>query len=285
MSLQFSNSEIYKKFFRKYLAGLLLTAMGFYLPVTAADSATASVLINRTKVPKKVQDLVDNWLKDGTVDLGFNQLNNAYKLDSSIRFEDLEADIPVQQYEINTEILKSGEDTLPISRIARPLYSWQVPIRKKSNGDYILSLTIVKRNTNYFIAGACETPPKYWQRTKALWPDSSGFIPIHISDYPRSFLHFPKIDDYNLFPFSAAFGDDDSVAIAFDQSTGENKPLYTSPEVLNGKLKLGKLPPGAYLCDSRKIFKILRKKHLETKACMKKLNEMHQNKQIDSLSR
>lgn len=87
-------------------------------------------------------------------------------------------------------------------------------------------------------------------------------------------MNFPKIDDYNLFSFTASYGNADSVGMAFDQSIGENNQLYQSPEARNERIKLGKLPAGTYLCDSRKIFKIIRNQQIETEAIRKKLKEM-----------
>jgi hypothetical protein len=241
----------------KYVAGLMTAFAGVLLSVGAAgNEAVGGGLIDGTRAPKEVQDLVAAYLKDSTGSMSFTQSIEWGSIDPSIKLSEIEAETPVHEYDMNIKKILNEKDSIPISFVVKPINSWQVPIRARSK--YLYIITIQKLKGHFSVVGM--SGASQWESVRTLWPESSGYIPILINIRTTQLLHFPQIDDYNLVTLRRGYKLADSVAIAFDESTGDNNASYISPGIKNKSSKIGKLPKGAYLSDSKRIFKYLKRR-------------------------
>jgi hypothetical protein len=264
---------------------LLIVISAGLLPVSAAENdAAASSLIKGLEVPKEVQDIIDAYLKDTTDIMSLNKIRNNYQIDPAIKQSDLEAGVPVHEYVLDWNKFMNGADTVPLSTILVPLDAWRVPIRAHEKYLYILDIRKTPGLNYYHQSGLLFGAKDKFERARISWPESSGYIPIYIDCSIGEFWHFPQIDDYNLISLDGYYPYSDSVA-AIDKSTGEVKPSYVSPFMKNGKLKKGTLPNGAYLSDSKKVFKIMKKQRLDTEEKIKKIGEMRQKEKGKSDSK
>lgn len=248
----------------KTIAGFFMVAAGTFLPIEAADSSgVVSELVNGTIVPKGVQDFVDSYLKDSTCSMCFTYSNkNLFRLDTTLKLADIEAGIPIHEYLLDEIKFLNSKDSVPISSVLTPIDNWYVPIRSK--GKYLYIIQITKRNSNdlYHIS-EIDANCKDWEEINKLRPESQENIPILIEITHNKLFHYPKIDKYNLLMLSQEYKIPDSVSIAFTQSNGDSNDKYVSPKLKNKFYKHGTYPNGAYLSDSRRVFKIIKKRALK----------------------
>lgn len=282
MKLKFSKKG---KTWSAGLPALLIVISAGFLSVSAADNdMAASSLVKETVAPEEVRNLVDAYLKDTIDPMSLNKIRDHFRIDPAIKLSDLEAGVPVHIYALDWNKFMNGADTFPLSTILIPINAWQVPIR--AYGKYLYFLDIRKTpGLNFYHLSGLQYGDRYHnESTRTCWPESSGYIPIFIDCSIGEFWHFPQIDDYNLISLDGYYPYSDSVA-ALDKSTGEIKSSYVSPLIKNGKLKKGTLPNGAYLTDSKKIFKLMKKQHIDTEEAMKKIGEMRLNEKGKSDSK
>ena len=276
MKLKFSKKG---KTWSAGLPVLLIVISAGFLPVSAADNdMAASSFVKETVAPVEVRDLVDAYLKDTIDPMSFNKIRDHFRIDPTIKISDIEAGVPVHIYSLDWNKFMNGADTFPLSTILIPRNAWQVPIRAFGKYLYVLDIRKTPGLNFYHLSGLLYDDKDNFERIRISWPESSGYIPIHIDCSIGEFWHFPQIDDYNLISLDGYYPYSDSVA-ALDKTTGEIKSSYVSPLMKNGKLKKGTLPNGAYLSDSKKIFKLMKKQHMDTEEAMKKIGEMRLNEQ------
>ena len=256
-------------FFGQRLSALLISLFAMFLSgATAANASTAGGLIDGIRVPVEVQIFVENYLKDSVSSMCLKNNISFCRLDPSIKLSDIEAGVPIHEYVMDMDRLTN--ETIPISEVVHPVDSWQVPIR--AHGKYIYVLTITKVQGKY-MAGITAAGIENWERSRTFWPESSSYIPILVDCGPNLFFHFPQIDDHNLMQFRQGYKIADSVAIALNESTGDNNPLYISPGIKNKSLKT--VPGrGGYLSDSKKIFRLLKKRELKNEEDKKLIQRM-----------
>jgi hypothetical protein len=260
----------------KYVAGLMTAFAGVLLSVGAAgNDAVGGGLIDGTRAPKEVQDIVQSYLLDSISSEGFNQCNKNYNYGSLLKLSDIEAGSPIREYKLDlNRILNEGE-SFPIMEVVKPIESWIVPIR--AHGKYLYFIIIQKSQGNWGVIGSSNgAEAQIWGNIQTWWPESSGFIPILIKYGISKFFHFPQIDEFNLISLNVRYGNEDSVYIASNESRGCNKAAYISPELQKQSFKTGKLSQGAYLTDSKIIFRLLKKEQLEMDDKMKRLPLMRQ---------
>lgn len=227
-------------------------------------------LLSETQVPEGVQMVIDSYLKDSTYSaFSFAQIKELYHLDTLLKLSDIEAGVPVHEFVMDFNKFKQEKDTVPVTAVVKPIDSWQLPI--PVNGKYLYLVTIAKSKGSFSVVGIGPVDEN-WGNASAFWSESSGYKPILIHYGSRDFFHFPQIDKYNLMTLRRY---KDSVTVSFDESTGDNNPAYVSPVMKNSVFKTMKYPQGAYLSDSRKIFKYLKKEQQESEDRQKTIQQIH----------
>lgn len=259
----------------KHLSGSLIAAAGIFLSVCTAADHVSTILTNGTKVPEEVQNIANAYLKDSTGIMSFTYTKRRYHIDSLIKLSDIEAGIPVHEYVLDIDKLMKENASTPVSMVVIATNSWQVPIR--AHGKYLYSITISKLKNIFKIGriSPISSGSEDWESARTSWPEDSENIPILIRCDGSAFLHFPQIDGYNLMTLRKGYANEDSVSKAFDESTGDNNPAYASPGIKKRNIIAGKLSKGAYLSDSRKIFKYLIKRQLEFEETKKRMELIH----------
>lgn len=188
------------------------------------------------KIPLELQQIVNNYAKDSTVDYGFNFAKKWLHLDSSLKSTDIEVGIPIEEYTLRYDVLDTCRDDIPVKFLIQPSNYWILPIR--AHGQYIYEITISKSSGTWQMVGAGELGPvNLWQKLRKSYPESSGIIPIKINDGRWWFYHFPQLGLYNLTPVRP---DDDSISIisskSFDKLDDSRKIIkYRKKEWKNQK--------------------------------------------------
>ena len=212
------------------------------------------VALGQPQVPKDVQAIVDNYLKDTSCSMCFSEYNKSfYRLDPTLKLSDVQVGTPIQVFKIDTDKLMQNGVSIPISKVIFPTTFWEVPIN--ALGKTLYTIKICSNEGPFLICGMGVGLSKDLDRAQETWLKNIPYAPIIIDAGPNLFLHFPQIDDYNLLLLRQGYKFADSVAIAFDISTGDNNPAYASPGIKKGQFNKSNLPKNVYLSDSRRIFK------------------------------
>lgn len=242
---------------RKYHTHFLIMAMGLISSDFAHNETIKSGTAIDLTVPNKILEILNDYVKDtSTGQFSFNSCKLLNDVDESYQLSDIKTGIPVHICHVDFQKMMDKNGDLSISAAAKDVDSWRGPILANGKCLYILLIQRTKPYDEFQIIGL-NPNGKNWDEKRVEWPENSDYTPVLIRCGSRSFFHFPQIDDYNLMNFYGGYKEVDPVARAFDEAPGEEKSVYISPEVKGKKFINEPLPPGAYLSDCRKIFKII----------------------------
>jgi hypothetical protein len=164
-----------------------------------AQMATMSKNVDE-EVPPEVQKIIDETMEGQHGLAGFEGGKAGMGFDKSTQLSYLKAGRPFKVYKILKDTLeKLGEDA-PVSRIAKPIDMWEVPILL--NGKCVTTFGVWKtsKNPNWH-PGIFHGCYKEWQKVREAWPESEGYHPVIIlASAWKRYFHIPEKDGSNLTP-------------------------------------------------------------------------------------
>ncbi len=170
----------------------------FFLLLLMAYSLSFPKL--KLEMPPCVRDYVDNYVKDSTGEEGFLHIKGIYNdlMDTSIKSNEIEVDLPIKEYKFDYEKLDTCSDTVPVEDLIRPTGRWILPV--KAHGKYIYEVYIRKTKDGCIWAGSGSLNyDLYWGDLRKKYPSNSGDNPVLINKGNTRYLHFPKRDARNLY--------------------------------------------------------------------------------------
>jgi hypothetical protein len=162
--------------------------------------ADAGTKARMDHVPKEVQNVIDNYVGDSTVGIGFNESKKGSKADLSIQFSEIEAGVPYQVHVLSGDSLDKADENVFLKDLAKPTDLWEVPIRAR--GKYIYFIKIAFFEGRFQVVGESSGLEGYWQKIRTMWPESTGLNPILIKAGNADFLYFPQLRNHNLLYFT-----------------------------------------------------------------------------------
>ena len=226
MKFQFSISENNNLLFKKCTTGLLVAVVGMFLPAVATDSGTGATGLSYV-VPKEVQAIIDNYVKDSTSVWGFKKAKALLNLDPLIYAKDIQVGVPCQEFILSSDKLEQSNDSIPVDSLLIPIGCWFVPVRAFGRFIYHFEVTNFVapwRISNYTAGWANE-----WQKVRIAYPESNG-IDIKIISYGNErLLHFPKKGKHNLMYL---FGNSDTNGVYTANTASTYKSLDDSWKIL-----------------------------------------------------
>ena len=154
-------------------------------------------LSGKQSCPADAQKAIDQIMrKYGT---NFESWKKQFGFDSSTRWSDLKAGIPVKVYQITGDSLLKMDENAPVSAIVKSIDMWEVPLLH--NGKCITTFSIYKRPKDHkWGIFQFRGPRPVWQKVRDAWQDSDGYHPIIIVNRGHRYYHVPEQNDSNLTP-------------------------------------------------------------------------------------
>jgi hypothetical protein len=183
------------------------------------------------QVPKEVQNIIDNYTKDSSMDFGFNFVKKAYKLDKDLGLSDIMVGAQLEVYGFNYKLLDSCSDTVSIKKIIQPANIWYMLI--EAHGKYIYDIEIYKEKGKWVPCGLGKDVAHRLQDVMTERPHIFKTNPILIEDAIRKYLYFPQSESHKLLYLNPLQKDSLEIAIS---NAGDS--LVDSRLILNYRKKL-----------------------------------------------
>lgn len=163
------------------------------------------------QLPKEIQKIVDNYVKDPNAQFGFNDAKQFIQFDASIKASDIEVGVPVHKYVLLLDSLEKCQGKVSIDKVILETKEWDMPIRVKNK--YLYFVTINASEPEARLAGMTAGFIDKWQDMRSVWPESSCVDPLYISATPQVFLYFPSLGSKNNLFYFNPFAKHDSLSL------------------------------------------------------------------------
>jgi hypothetical protein len=209
--------------------------------LTTALSLTIGfgIVSGQNQEKKLLDSLIHQFVVDTASPMGLHR--SAVFLGLPINFDtsSLVFDDPMRMYAIINDTARMSSRNFKIASIIKPLDAWTVPF--KYNGRYSSSLTFEKFEGKYTVGELVQDDTARWMNVESHVAKEKRKNAKLLHYGHLKFLHFPEIDEYNLFPLHTFYGLDTNSAIALDS------PLKINCDTVRAQLKTGIIQDLKYL--------------------------------------
>lgn len=187
----------------KTIAELFMVAAGMFFLLAAAGNDKEEIkLTKEMKVPKEVQNIVDNYVSDSNNVWGFNNNKEFLKISSSIHADDIKVSLPCRSFIMYSDRIEQSDDTIPVDSLIKQINEWYVFVYAYNKCIYFFTISSFSGPWQIAsIRGASED----WQNLFTAWPEKKKINPVIVSNGPNTYVHFPKLGRYNLTPLLGGF--------------------------------------------------------------------------------
>ncbi len=203
----------------------------------------------QNKVPKEVQDIIDNYTKDSTIEYGFAFAKKWLHLPDSIEFKGINTGIPIQQHRVRYALLDSCKDSISFDKLIYPDDYWVIPI--SYNDKFIYEVYASKSTGIWRLSQMGDLPTdNHWDKLHRVFPKSCGISPILVKDGLNKFLYFPHISKRKVYYIRPGW-ENDSLAILLNgsfENLDDSKKLvnYWKKKGKGSRNEMDKLYPGIF---------------------------------------
>jgi hypothetical protein len=186
-------------------------------------------------VPKEVQSIIDDYVKDSTADCGFLFAKKWLHLDNSIESNKIRTGIPIQEFGINYSFLDTCKDSISFGTIILPKDIWILPICYKDKVIY--EVQISKYSGSWKMVGTSELATgNVWEMLIKIYSDSSIIRPVLVVDGLNKFLYFPQKGKRKVYYIRPGWKNDTLATVL----PGSLESLNDSKELVKYWKKIGK---------------------------------------------
>ncbi len=178
-------------------------------------------------VPECVREIVENYAKDYTSEMGFPRLGNTFSnIDKSIKMNEIEVEPPIKEYIIDYEILDTCSTSLPINELIRPTGRWVFPVKARNQYIYQVYIRYTKNGCIYSESSSMHKD-WFWTSLRKQFSVKSGINPVLVINGQQMYLHFPHKGSRNLYYLDRANFSGDVANHDF-QKNSDGKDLIAS---------------------------------------------------------
>lgn len=183
----------------------------------------------QTREEKMLDSLTQHFLTDREDAIALHQNLDFLGLPSNVDIERLTFDEPIRLYLVKTDssLVQSGK--FKVKTVSRPTDCWKLPFRYE--GRYIATLEIDKVDGKFMLAELKQGDAARWDDAEKRVAKGKRKGTRMLAYGPRSYLHFPEIDEYNLLPMNNFDEKDTASAAAL------NSPLKINTDLVRKRLK------------------------------------------------
>ena len=185
--------------------------------------------LGQNQEKKMLDSLLDQFVTDTKDPMGLHRSLSFLGLPSNLDISGITFTAPIKIYRIIGDTSRMKSKGFKIDNIITPTGAWKVPF--KYNGRYISSLTIEKIEGKYVVGDIKQNDTAQWIKVdKHVGKDKRRNTKL-LRYRNLSFLHFPEIDEYNMFPQNTHY-DLDTIS-----TTALNSPLKLNTDKIREQFR------------------------------------------------